>query len=116
MVSTHDIDSLTKDEIREVLNLPLKIYGTLTFVGYTADNEIAIYFTKHNRHKLLEQLKTLRQMTGREVFIHIDEGNWSIKPQEGSRGHIVVEEISNPPTESITTESRQEDSVHKERR
>jgi len=73
---------LEREVLADLLGLPLRIYGTLTYVGMTTEGEICIYFTKRNQYKLVEYLHKLRAMVGRELYLYIDEGVWEGPSQE----------------------------------
>jgi len=68
---------LTKEDLADLLGLPMRIYATLTYASMTPEGEIVLYFSKNNQYKQVEYLRKLRAMVGREVFIHIDEGAWA---------------------------------------
>ncbi len=68
-----DIDRV---RLAELLGLPLRIYGTLTYAGMTGDGELVLYIRKSNYYKLEEYLRKLRLMKGREIYLLVDEGLW----------------------------------------
>ena len=69
-----DIDRV---RLAELLGLPLRIYGTLTYAGMSGDGELVLYIKKSNQYKLVEFLRKLRVMKGRELYMYIDEGDWT---------------------------------------
>ena len=75
-ISREMCKELEREVLADLLGLPLRIYGTLTYVGMTPEGEVCIYFTKENQYKLVEYLHKLRAMVGRELYLYIDEGEW----------------------------------------
>ena len=84
--------SLNKEELAELLNLPLKVYGTLTYAGMSPDGEIVLYISKDNQFKLFEYVQKLRAMVDREVFLYIDEGDWKLNTSRDTETSNLMEE------------------------
>lgn len=72
-----DTKKLTKEDIRKIVGLPMQIYGTLTYVGMSPEGELVLYIKKDNQYKLREFAKSLKLMENRELYVLLDEGNWS---------------------------------------
>ena len=81
-IDKNSCEELDRDVLANLLGLPLRIYGTLTYVGMSAEGEICMYFSKQNQYKLVEYLHKLKAMVGREVYLYIDEGEWEGPSQE----------------------------------
>lgn len=67
---------LTREDLRNLVGLPMKIYGTLLYVSITPDGELVLYIGKNNKQKLNEIGKSLKDMEGREMYLLVDIGNW----------------------------------------